>query len=98
MRKNLLLFLFLLISTQTFAYKMWSEEGYEYPKGYTFADIMKSDPQITWSDIKLSKSIVSLEETSVDLSIEINFSWRNFNRKKWIDWLVSRLNIVRGFQ
>ena len=90
MRKNLLLFLFLLISTQTFAYKMWSEEGYEYPKGYTFADIMKSDPQITWSDIKLSKSIVSLEETSVDLSIEINFSWRNFNRKKWIDWLVSR--------
>ena len=71
-----------------FAYKMWSEEGYEYPKGETFADIMKADPQITWSDMRLSKSIVSLKETSVELSFDINYSWHNFNRKKWIDWLV----------
>ena len=90
MKKNLLLLLFLfsLISTKMFAYKMWSEEGYEYPKGYTFADIMKADPEITWSDMKLNKTIVSLEETSVELSFDINFSWHNFNRKKWIDWLI----------
>jgi hypothetical protein len=67
---------------------MWSEEGYEYPKGYTFADIMKADPEVTWSDMKLSKSIVSLNEKSVELSFDINFSWHNFNRKKWIDWLI----------
>ena len=73
-----------------FAYKMWSEEGYEYPKGYTFADIMKLDPQVTWSDMQLSKSIVSLEEKTVELKFDINFSWHNFNRKKWIDWLISR--------
>lgn len=88
MKKNLLLLLFLFISTQIFAYKMWSEEGYEYPKGYTFADIMKADPEVTWSDMKLSKSIVSLNEKSVELSFDINFSWHNFNRKKWIDWLI----------
>lgn len=66
---------------------MWSEEGYEYPKGYTFSDIMKADPEVTWSDIRLSKSIVTLDEKSVELSYDINFSWHNFNRKKWIDWL-----------
>ena len=88
MKKNLLLCLCLLISTQIFAYKMWSEEGYEYPKGYTFSDIMKADPQMTWSDMVLSKSIVSLNETNVELSFDINFSWHNFNRKKWIDWLI----------
>ena len=88
MKKNLLLFLCLFISTQIFAYNMWSEEGYEYPKGYTFSDIMKTDPQMTWSDMALSKTIVSLNETSVELSFDINFSWHNFNRKKWIDWLI----------
>ena len=82
MKKNLLLFLCLLISTQIFAYKMWSEEGYEYPKGYTFSDIMKADPEMTWSDMALSKSIVSLGEASVDLSFDINFSWHNFNRRQ----------------
>lgn len=90
MKKYLLLFFSLLISTPIFAYKMWSEEGYEYPKGYTFSDIMLSDPEITWSDIRLSKSIVSFEEKSVELSFDINFQWHNFNRKKWINWLVSR--------
>ena len=89
MKKNLLLILFLLISTQIFAYKIWSEEGYEYPKGSTFADIMRADPQIVWSDMRLSKSIVSLNEKSVNLSFDINFSWHNFNRRLWIDWLVS---------
>ena len=69
---------------------MWSEEGYEYPKGYTFADIMRADPEITWSDMRLSKSIVSLDEENVVLSFDINISWHNFNRKKWIDWLISR--------
>ena len=69
---------------------MWSEEGYEYPKGFTFADIMKADPEVTWSDIRLSKSIVSLNESTVKLYIDINLSWHNFNRKKWIDWLISR--------
>ena len=63
---------------------MWQEEGYEYPKGYTFSDIMKADPEITWSDIRLSKSIVSYDEKSVELSFDINLSWHNFNRKKWI--------------
>ena len=90
MKKNLLLFFCLLISTQIFAYKRWSEEGYEYPKGFTFADIMKADPEVTWSDIRLSKSIVSLNESTVKLYIDINLSWHNFNRKKWIDWLISR--------
>ncbi len=88
MKKNLLLFLFLFIGAQIFAYNMWSEEGYDYPKGYTFADIMKADPEVTWSDMRLSKSIVSLEEKSVELSFDINFRWHNFNRKKWIDWLI----------
>jgi hypothetical protein len=87
MKKNILLFLCLIVSTQMFAYKMWSEQGYEYPKGYTFADIMKADPEMTWSDIRLSKSIVTLDEKSVELSFDINLSWHNFNRKKWIDWL-----------
>lgn len=90
MKKNLLLLFCLLISAQVFAYKMWSEEGYEYPKDFTFADIMKADPEVTWSDIRLNKSIVSLNESSVKLSIDINLSWHNFNRKKWIDWLISR--------
>ena len=84
MKKNLLLILFLFISTQIFAYKIWSEYGYDYPKGYTFADIMIDDPQITWSDMRLSKSIVSLNESSVELSFDINYSWHNFNRAKWL--------------
>lgn len=90
MKKNILLFFCLILSTHIFAYKMWSEEGYEYPKGYTFADIMRADPEITWSDMRLSKSIVSLDEENVVLSFDINISWHNFNRKKWIDWLISR--------
>lgn len=88
MKRNLLLLLCLFISTQIFAYNMWQEEGYEYPKGYAFSDIMKADPEITWSDIRLSKSIVSYDEKSVELSFDINLSWHNFNRKKWIDWLI----------
>ena len=88
MKRNLLLLLCLFISTQIFAYNMWQEEGYEYPKGYTFSDIMKADPEVTWSDIRLSKSIVSYDEKSVELSFDINLSWHNFNRKKWIDWLI----------
>ena len=82
MKKNLLLFLFLLISSQVFAYIAWSEEGYVYPQGKTFADIMKADPKLTWSDLRLSKSIVSLNETSVDLYYDFNYSWRNFSRRK----------------
>ncbi len=88
MKKNLLLLLCLFVSTQMFAYKMWSEEGYEYPKGKNFSDIMMADPEVTWSDIRLSKSIVPLNEKSVELSFGINYSWHNFNRKKWIDWLI----------
>ena len=67
---------------------MWSEEGYEYPKGYTFSDIMSADPELTWSDIRLEKSIVTVDEKSVNFFIDINFSWHNFNRRKWIDWLI----------
>lgn len=88
MKKSVILFLLVLVSCNLFAYKMWSEEGYEYPKGYTFSDIMSADPELTWSDIRLDKSIVNIDEKSVNLFIDINFSWHNFNRKKWIDWLI----------
>ena len=88
MKKSVILFLLVFVSCNLFAYKMWSEEGYEYPKGYTFSDIMSADPEVTWSDIRLDKSIVTFDESRVNLFIDINFSWHNFNRKKWIDWLI----------
>lgn len=88
MKKSVILFLLVFVSCNLFAHKMWSEEGYEYPKGYTFSDIMSADPEVTWSDIRLDKSIVTFDESRVNLFIDINFSWHNFNRKKWIDWLI----------
>ena len=64
-----------------FAYKLWSEPGYKYH--VIFAEMMKLDPVVTWSDMRLSESVVSLEEESVELSFDFNFSWRNFSRKRF---------------
>ena len=61
----------MFISTQMFAYKLWSEPGYKYH--VIFAEMMKLDPVVTWSDMRLSESVVSLEEESVELSFDFNF-------------------------
>ena len=94
MKRKLLFILCLFISAQIFAYNMWSEEGYRYPIGFTFADIMKSDPKVTWSDMRLNESIVSFEEESVELSFDFNFSWRNFNRKTFFGSLSAYRTIT----